>query len=117
MSHRIERVNQLIRQEISELLRRDIKDPRLGEFVSITRVETTSDLRSAKIYVSGIFGEERKKEIIAALESASGFLHNELMKRFRMRRVPDLTFQWDPSIEQGARVLELLDKVKSEPNK
>lgn len=113
MSHRIERVNQLIRQEISELLRREVKDPRLGCFISVTRVDTTPDLKYARVFVSHFCKEEEKKQVVEALTSASHFLHGELIKRLRIRRVPELTFHWDDSIERGARVLELLDKVKS----
>lgn len=114
MSHRIERVNQLIRHEISELLRRDVKDPRLGCFISVTRVDTSADLKYAKVFVSHFCAEEQKKEVVDALTSASGFLRSELIKRLRMRYVPELSFYWDDSIERGAHVLELLDKVKAQ---
>ena len=111
MAHRIERVNHLIRQEISELLRREVKDPRLGGLVSITEVITSPDLKHAKVFVSCIGNDEKKKEILSALVAASGFLHNELTKRLRLRHIPVLDFRWDYSIEQGARILELIDKV------
>jgi ribosome-binding factor A len=111
MTHRIERVNHLIRQEISELLRREVKDPRLSGFVSITEVVTSPDLKHAKVFVSCIGNDEEKKEILSALVAASGFLHNELTKRLRLRHIPVLEFRWDYSIEQGAHILELIDKV------
>ncbi len=111
MTHRIERVNHLIRQEISELLQRQVKDPRLGRFVSVTEVVTSPDLKYAKVFVSCLCSEEEKKEILSTLVAASGFLHNELTKRLRLRRIPELNFRWDNSIEQGAHILELIDQI------
>ena len=111
MTHRIERVNHLIRREISELLRLQVKDPRLGPLLSITDVATSNDLRHAKVFVSCICSQEEKQEILSTLGAASGFLHNELVKRIRLRRIPELNFLWDSSLEQGAHILELIDKV------
>ena len=111
MSYRIERVNQLIRQEISDLLLRQIKDPRLGNFLSVNQVETAADLKHAKVYVSCICTEEEKKEIMSTLESAKGYLHNELTKRIRMRYIPSLTFYWDNSIERATHLMSLIDQV------
>lgn len=111
MTHRIEQVNKLIRREISDLLQRQVKDPRLGNFVAITAVSTTSDLRHAKAFVSYIGNEEKKAEILSVLAGASGFFRNELAKRLKLRRIPELSFHWDDSIEHGARLLELIDKV------
>jgi ribosome-binding factor A len=111
MSHRIQRVNQLIRQEISELLLRQIKDPRLGNFLSVNEVDTAPDLKHAKVYVSCICTEGEKQEIMSSLETASGYLHNELSKRIRMRYIPALSFYWDDSIERASRIMSLIDKV------
>jgi len=111
MTHRIEQVNKLIRREISDLLQRQVKDPRLGNFVAITEVSTTSDLRHAKAFVSYIGSEEKKAEILSVLAGASGFFRNELAKRLKLRRIPELSFHWDESIERGAHLLELIDKV------
>ena len=111
MAYRIERVNKLIRQEISELLQYHVKDPRLGGFVSITDVSCSPDMKNARIFVSGICGEEEKQEILNALTSASGFIRNELSRRLKLRRIPELAFEWDSSIERGAHLLELIDKV------
>ena len=115
MTHRIERVNSLMRQELSELMQREVKDPRLGSSVTITGVETAPDMRHAKIFVSRLIGtEEEKRETLAALVSASGFLRRELAEKLRLRHIPDLTFEWDDSIERGAHLLELIDKVSEE---
>ena len=111
MARRIERVNNLIRHEISELLQRQVKDPRLGNFVAVTEVSTTADLRHAKVFVSCICSEEEKRDTLSALVAASGFLRNELARRLRLRRIPELSFQWDDSIERGAYLQELIDKV------
>lgn len=116
MAHRIERINNLLRQEISQLLQRQIKDPRLGSFLAVTEVVTSPDLRLAKIFVSCISSEQEKQEILSVLAAASGFLRSELTKRLRLRRIPELSFQWDDSIERGARLLELIDRVCADSN-
>lgn len=115
MTRRIERVNSLIRNEISEMLQRQVKDPRLGNFISITAVSTSTDLKYAKIFVSSIRMDEERQEVLKTLTAASGFFRSELAKRLRLRYVPELSFQWDDSIEHGARILELMDKLHSEP--
>ena len=114
MTRRIERVNSLIRQEISELLRSQVKDPRLGNFVAVTEVSTSSDLRYAKIFVSCVGAEGDRQETLGVLTAASGFFRNELAKRLKLRRVPELSFQWDDSIERGAHLLELIDGISTD---
>ena len=114
MAHRIERVNSLIRQEISQLLQRQVKDPRLGNFVAVTEVSLSPDLRYAKVFVSCIGSEEEKQATLSGLAAASGFLRNQLAKRLRLRRVPELSFQWDDSIERGAHLLQLIDEVSTD---
>ena len=114
MAHRIERVNRLIRQEISELLQRQVKDPRLGNFVAVTEVSTSPDLKYAKVFVSQIGSEEEKQETLGVLASASGFFRSELARRLRLRRVPEISFQWDDSIERGDHLLQLIDEVTSD---
>ncbi len=111
MAHRIERVNSLIRQELSQLLQHQVKDPRLGTFITVTEVSTSPDLRRARVFVSRIGSGEEKKETLSALATASGFFRNELAKRLRLRRIPELSFQWDDSIERGVHLLNLIDKV------
>lgn len=111
MTRRIKRVNSLIRNEISELLQRQVKDPRLGNFISVTEVDTSADLKYARIFVCRIDDEERKQETLNVLAGASGFFRNELAKRLNLRRTPELTFQWDDSIERGARISQLIDQV------
>ena len=114
MTRRIERVNNLFRHEISELLQRQVKDPRLGNFVAVTEVSISPDLRYARIFVSHIGSEEERRETLSALAAASGFFRRELAKRIRIRYIPELSFQWDDSIERGTHLLELIDQVTSD---
>jgi ribosome-binding factor A len=113
MTRRIERVNHLIRTELSELLQRHIKDPRFNELLAVTEVITSHDLRHARIYVSCICTEKERQEILKMLVSASGYLRNELSRRITLRRIPDLDFEWDESIERGSRILDLIHKVNT----
>ncbi len=116
MTHRIERVNSLIRQEISELLQRQVKDPRLDSLVAVTGVSTSLDLRHAKVFVSRMGSEQEKQQTLSVLAAAAGFFRNELAKRLRLRHIPELSFQWDDSIERGDYLLQLIDEVNSDRN-
>ena len=111
MAHRIERVNSIIREEISELLQRQVKDPRLGDFIAVTEVTTSPDLKHAKVFVSQYGNEGERKKVLSGLASASGFFRSELAKRLKMRHVPELHFQWDDSIERGDHISQLIDEV------
>ena len=114
MAYHIERVNSLIRQEISELLQRQVKDPRLDSFITVTAVDTSSDMKYAKVFVSRLGGQEEKKETLGVLASAAGFFRRELASRLKLRRIPELSFQWDDSLERGDRLLRLIDQVNPE---
>jgi ribosome-binding factor A len=114
MSHRIERVNALLRREISDLIQHQAKDPRLDTFVTVTQVETSPDLKFAKVFVSSIQGKQESEKMLEALAAASGFLRRELSRTIRMRYIPDLTFIWDDSIEHGDHILRLIDQVSEE---
>ncbi|MBE0415729.1 MAG: 30S ribosome-binding factor RbfA [Dehalococcoidia bacterium] len=111
MTRRTERLNEQIREEISELLRRQVKDPRLGCFLSVTRVDTSPDLRYAKVFISIMGSEEEKKEAMEGLASASAFLYRGLRERISLRRMPQLSFHRDDSIERGAHILHLIKEV------
>ncbi len=105
---RIDRVNELLRAELSEMLARSIKDPRLAGLVSVTEVDTTTDLRHARVWIS-VFGSESEREsTLVALRSASGFLRREIGHRVDLRHVPDFEFALDDSIERGDRLLRLI---------
>ena len=114
MAHRIERINSLIRQEISELLRSQVKDPRLNNFVTITEVYTSADFKHAKVYVSQIGDNDGKQKVLKGLSSASGFFRKELSRSLKMRHVPELHFEWDDSIAQGDTILRLINDVAPE---
>ena len=114
MSRRTERVNELIRHELSELILHELRDPRLDGLISITRVEVSPDLYNARIHVSVMSETANQADAIRALNAAAGFLHKELVHRLEMRRVPFLTFQLDKSIEEGAAVLAQIEEVLQE---
>ena len=116
MAYHIERVNTLIRREISELIQHELRDPRLDEFIVVTEVDTSPDLKFAKVFVSCISGQQEEQKILGILNSAAGFLRTELSKTVRMRRVPELHFHWDNSIERGDRILRLIDEVTQKDN-
>ena len=110
MSKRTERVADLIRREMMDILMRKMRDPRLS-FVSVTGVEVAADLGSAKIWLSSLDGVEKRAEIVKVLTHAAPFLRRELAPRLGLREVPELRFAYDESIERGARVEDLLRRI------
>ena len=114
MSHRIARVNALIRKEISELIQHQLRDPRLDSFVAVTEVATSPDLQHAKVFISSMSGKKEEQKVLEVLNAAAGFLRTELASKVRLRRIPELSFVWDDSIEHGDRILRLIDEVKAE---
>ena len=111
MSRRNDRVNQLLREEISALLARQIKDPRLGVVITITRVETSNDLRNAKVFFSVMGDADAKQTALAGIESAAAFLRRELHHRLNLRHTPFLSFSLDESVEEGDNLLQLMDGI------
>ena len=110
---RLDRVNQLIKEEVSTLLQRELKDPRLG-FVTVTEVETAKDLRVAKVFVS-VLGDERQwASSLAALTSARGFVRNWLRQHLDLRVTPDVDFRADRSMEHAAKIQSLLKQVQGD---
>lgn len=107
-SNRLGRINDEIQRELSAQLR-TLKDPRVSQvgMVSITRVDTTNDLRYAKVYVS-VLDKAQEKDVLKGLKSASGFLRREMGRALQLRYTPELQFIGDDSIQHGARILELL---------
>jgi len=114
-SRRIERINHLLRQEIADLLTREVKDAALSTaMISIIDVETSPDLRTAKVYFS-VFGDEDVIEAAAAhLKRASGFLHRNLMERLDLRYTPHLEFVLDRSLARGDRIMRLMRTIEQE---
>ncbi len=111
-SNRIGRINEEIQRELSGQLRR-LKDPRVSQvgMVSITRVDTTGDLRYARVYVS-VLDKAQEKEVLKGLKSAAGFLRRELGQALQLRYTPELQFIPDDSILHGAHILEVLRQVE-----
>jgi ribosome-binding factor A len=114
VTRRTERINDLIQEELSKLLQRQVKDPRLSCFLTVTRVDTSADLRYAKVFVSIMGSEEEKKGAMEGLASASGFLYREMKGRLSLRHMPQLDFHLDNSMERGAEVLHLMKQVSEE---
>ena len=109
-SNRIGRINEEIQRELSALLR-TVKDPRVHGLVSITHVDTTSDLRYAKVYVS-VLDKSDGKDVIRGLKSAGGYLRRELGRALSLRYPPELVFQEDTSIDKGTHILKLLNDIE-----
>ena len=115
MNRRTERVNDLLREQLDYLLRREAKDPRLGTMWSITDVEVTRDLRHAKVFVSVLGTEEEAESTLAGMTAARNFLRRELSQRLNtMHHVPEIAFKRDTSIERGARLAAMLDELARE---
>jgi ribosome-binding factor A len=112
MTRRTERIQELIREELSDMIMRDLRDPRLEGLISLTRVEVTPDLGNARIFVSVMSETTDPKEALKALQSASGYLHKELVHRLELRKVPFLNFRLDTSIAEGAAVLAHIEEAR-----
>ncbi len=110
MTQRTDRIDELFRQEIGEILTREVDDPRIG-FATITDVETTPDLRHAKVLVSVIGKPEERLETIAAMGRRMPFVRHELGKRLRLKRIPQFHLELDDTLERGTRILHLLDEL------
>jgi ribosome-binding factor A len=109
MSDRMRRVNEAVREVISEGVG-ELKDPRVG-FVTITGVETSPDLRQATVFVSVLGGEGKREKTLAGLAAAHGVLQARLARELRLKRTPQLTFEYDPTVERGVRMTQLIDEL------
>ena len=109
MADRMRRVNESVRQVLSEAVGQ-LKDPRIG-FVTITGVQTSPDLRQATVFVSVLGSEKKRKATLAGLSAAHGVLQARLARELRMKRTPQLTFEYDPSVERGMRMSQLIDEL------
>jgi len=110
---RSDRIAEAIREEISSILLQEINDPRI-QFVSVMRVEVSSDLQHAKIFVSIIGSDDKKQEAFKGLKSAEGFIQRKLGKRIRLRYTPQISFKMDTSVDKGMHICELLQEIKNE---
>jgi ribosome-binding factor A len=116
MSNRPERVAQLMRREIAEVLMRRLRDPRVTGMVSVTDVEVSHDLSAARVFVSIMPDGPERQRSLDALQSAAGYIRHELAPRLGLREVPELRFVLDTSIERGARVDDLLRRIERGEN-
>jgi ribosome-binding factor A len=111
-SRRAERVAEGIREEVARFLSTDAKDPRIQGLVTVTAVDVTPDLRSAKVFVSVMGSEEEKRSTLEGLDSLAGYLRGTLTRTLRLRFAPELVFRVDPSVERAARIETLLARIK-----
>ena len=111
---RTDRLNSLLKEVISEVIRMDVRNPHVNQMVTVTRVNITNDLHYAKVYISVIGSEQEKVETIDALQSAAGFIAVNASKKVVMRYFPELTFILDDSVEKHMRIESLLGKIQEE---
>lgn len=111
MSRRMNRVNVLLLQTISSVLASDVRDPRLSKLITVTRVNTTPDLESARVYVSVLGDLDAKKKSVKALKSASGFVRLKVREMLDLKKIPTLDFKLDDSLEAGSNLINLISSV------
>ncbi|BCJ85307.1 30S ribosome-binding factor RbfA [Effusibacillus dendaii] len=110
---RVSRVAEQLKKEISEIIRQEVKDPRVG-FVTVTDVEVSGDLQIAKVFVSVLGNQDQKDETLKALRKASGFIRNEVGQRIRLRLTPEISFEIDTSLDYSTKIQETLREINSE---
>lgn len=112
-SRRISRVEETLRHEISEIIQKEMKDPRIG-FVTITSLELSPDLKHLRLYISILGTEKEKTDTLKGLENAKGFIRSEVGKRVRLKYLPEITIEVDRSIDEGMRISELIDRISDD---
>lgn len=112
MTRRTQQVGEMLRAELDDIIRKEVKDPRIG-FFSITRVEVPTDLRSARVYVSVLGPDDERLNTVEALRQAAGFIRFHLKPRLRMRQIPELDFRDDRSMEYAQEISEVLAEVRA----
>jgi ribosome-binding factor A len=113
MSLRSNRIGDQIQKELGEIISRKIKDPRVG-FVTVTDVRVTGDLQQATVYITSLGNEKERQATLDALVKATGFIRTEIGQRIRLRRTPELLFEYDASVEYGNKIEELLRSIHKE---
>lgn len=111
LSRRIERLNEQLKREVTDVLHHHTRDPRIGH-VTVTEVRATPDLYSARVFVTALGGEEERAGAMDGLRAASPYVRAELGKRLHIRRVPELLFEWDQTLEHAQRIEQLLREVR-----
>lgn len=114
--YRAGRINEEMKKEISNIIRSDIKDPRLSAMVSVTNVDVTKDLRYAKVFISVFGNEESKNATLTALKSSAGFIRREVGHRINLRYTPEIIIELDESIERGMHIDELIHSIREKEN-
>ena len=112
--NRLERVNSLLKEVIFEVIQREVKNPHINTFVTVTKVETSADLHHAKVSISLLCPEPEKAKIIAALQSAAGFIAVHASKKVELRYFPELIFKLDNSLDEFIRIQEIIGKIEQE---
>ncbi|MGZ0085289.1 MULTISPECIES: 30S ribosome-binding factor RbfA [Geobacillus] len=110
MNIRATRVGEQMKKELSDIIGRKLKDPRIG-FVTVTDVRVTGDLQQAKVYISILGDDKQREETLKALEKAKGFIRSEIGQRIRLRKTPDILFEIDETIEYGSRIEQLIRQL------
>jgi ribosome-binding factor A len=109
--HRKDRINEEVRRVVSEIIMNELKDPRVSRLCSVIAAEVTPDLKFAKVYISILGNDEEKKNSLAGLNSAAGYIRKELGQRINLRNNPEVHFELDKSIEHGARIMDILSEI------
>lgn len=113
LSHRANRVGEQMKKELSDIIGRKIKDPRIG-FVTVTDVQVTGDLQQAKVFISVLGDDEQKENTLKGLAKAKGFIRTEIGHRIRLRKTPEIIFEWDESINYGNHIETLLHQLHTD---
>jgi ribosome-binding factor A len=113
MSYRSNRLAEELKTEISAIIAREVRDPRVG-FATVTEVKVSPDLRYAKVFVSVFGSPEEKQETLAALDRASAFIRRQVGARIRLRYTPEIGFEYDETVEHGDRMMQLIEEIKKE---
>ncbi|MFZ5352032.1 MAG: 30S ribosome-binding factor RbfA [Bacillota bacterium] len=111
--HRLNRINEEMKKELSDIIRNELKDPRVSAMASVVAVEVTPDLRFAKVYISVLGTEQEKTDTMKGLMSAAGYVRREVGDRMQLRHIPEMHFELDKSIEHGASIIKLLKELNN----
>jgi len=115
---RMIRINDEIKKELSQIIRSEVKDPRIGSLTSVVRVETTSDLKFCKAFISVLGNDEEKESVMKGIKNAGGFIRRLLAERINLRNTPELIFKLDESVEYSVRINKLINEIsKGSTNK
>lgn len=116
MKLRANRVGEQMKKELGDIIGRKIKDPRIG-FVTVTDVQVSGDLQLAKVYISVLGDDEQRQNTLKGLAKAKGFIRSEIGQRIRLRKTPEISFEFDESIDYGHRIETLLHEINKDDNK